>query len=152
MAGWTTATVSMPAVCRLFCRDFNECRAQLQGCWLDQDDWSPPCHSCGIFTGFLYRVGNNTSYVRWWTTSCMVPRLATSLTCFVRVEMCDCDRVLVGTTSFPFSRLSMTRKSFRFFGPRAWNSLQSNNPNAPSWTVFCKQTQNPSFQTYSWNV
>ena len=32
LAGSTTATVCTPAVRRLFCRDFNECRAQLQCC------------------------------------------------------------------------------------------------------------------------
>ena len=47
-----------------------------------------------------YRAKYNTSCVRWCTRSCMVPYLATSLICVIRVEMCDCDPVLVRTTSF----------------------------------------------------
>ena len=64
----------------------------------------------GSSHGFLYRVGYNTIYVRWCMTSCMAPRLATSGICAVRVEICDCNRVLVGTTSihsvgFPWNRI-----------------------------------------------
>ena len=35
----------------------------------------------------------------------------------------------------PFSRLSMTQKSFRFSDPRAWNSLPGNVRDAPSRTA-----------------
>ena len=39
----------------------------------------------------------------------------------------------------PFSRLFMTQKSFRFSGPRAWNSLPGNVCDAPSRTAFANR-------------
>ena len=131
---------------RLFCRDFDECRAQLQGRWLEQDDWSLPCRSCGIFTGFLYRVGYDTSYVRWCTTSCMVPRLATSGICVVRVEICDCDRVLAGTMSFHSADFPWHRRRSVF--PAQWPGTHYRVTFAMPLLEQCLRTDlNPVFQT-----
>ena len=92
-------------------------RLFLQGLWTSAEhsckaaDWNRTtgvclnCRSWGIFTGFPYRVGYNTSYVCWCMTSCMVPHLATSGICVVHVEVCHCirDRVHI----VPSSRLSL---------------------------------------------
>ena len=53
----------------------------------------------------------------------------------------------------PFSRLSMTQKSFRFSGPRAWNFLPSNLRDAPSRTAFANRLKTHLFKlAYSWIV
>ena len=46
----------------------------------------------------------------------------------------------------PFSRLSMTQKSFRFSGPRAWNSLPGNVRDAPSRTAFANRLKKHLFK------
>ena len=46
----------------------------------------------------------------------------------------------------PFSRLSMTQKSFRFSGPRAWNSLPRNVRDAPSRIAFANRLKTHLFK------
>ena len=46
----------------------------------------------------------------------------------------------------PFSRLSMTQKSFRFSSPKAWNSLPSNDRDAPSRTLFANRLKTYLFE------
>ena len=53
---------------------------------------------------------------------------------------------LRGDYFVPFSRLSMTQKSFRFSGPRAWNSLPSNVRDAPSRTAFANRLKTHLFK------
>ena len=48
----------------------------------------------------------------------------------------------------PFSRLSMTRKSFRFSGPKAWNSLPNYVRDAPSRTVFANRLKHISLNLH----
>ena len=52
-----------------------------------------------------------------------------------------------------YSRLSMTQKSFRFSGPRAWNSLPRNVRDAPTRTAFVNKLKTHLFNlAYSWFI
>ena len=87
-------------------------------------------------------VSSRIRYKLWTLMSCMVPRLATSEICVVRVEI-GFSRGLRRSIQSTFHDAEV----LLFSGPRARNSLPSNVCAAPSRTVFANR-----LKRISWNL